>query len=174
MCTIDFCLIFGTAYIRGFLIISNLTFWSLKTCSKHIAINTLYHIYMYINQDYHRLVLQSETLTFSSFDLVPKGASTLDTLECTSESGFRTSFKWSVLMCIDALWHVHIIQFAYSLAAGHSEQHSVVVLHRKGKVQSCEGFEKKWFDRQHTNMSWFYREGFGEGQRRHAVPKRSG
>ena len=34
-------------------------------------------------------------------------------------------------------------------------------------MQFCEGFMKEWFDRQHTNTSALYREGFGEGRRRH-------
>ena len=76
-------------------------------------------------------------------------------------------------MCIDALWRVYTVQLALSLAAVHGEWHSVIVLYRKGKVQSCEGFMKEWFDRQHTNTSLLYREGFGEGQGRHAVSKRS-
>ena len=100
--------------------------------------------------------------------------STRNTLECASESGFRTSSKRSVLMRIDALWCVYTIQFAHNVAAVHDEQHSVIVLYREGKVQSCKGFAKEWFDRQHTNMSSLYREGFGEGQKRHTVSNCSG
>ena len=77
-------------------------------------------------------------------------------------------------MRIDVLWHNYIIHFAHNLAAVHSEWHSVVVLYKEGKVQSFEGFMKEWFNRQHTNTSSLYREGFGEGQRRHAVSKHSG
>ena len=65
--------------------------------------------------------------------------------------------------------HIHC-----NLVAVHGEQYSLVVLYRKGKVQSCEWFVKKWFDRQHTNMSSLYQEGFGKGQKRHAVSKCSG
>ena len=104
---------------------------------------------------------------------MPIGASTLDTLECTSESGFQTSSKRSILMCIDALWHVYIIHFAHNLAAVHGQQHSIV-LYREANVQSREGFVKEWFDQQHTNTSSLYREGFGEGQRWHTVLKRWG
>ena len=107
-----------------------------------------------------------------------KGVSTLDTLQCTSEAGFWTSFKWSVLKCIDALWRVYIvytIRFAHNLAAVHGEQYSVVVLYREGKMQSYKGFVKEWFDRQHTNTSSLYWEGFGKGWKRHALcRKRSG
>ena len=77
-------------------------------------------------------------------------------------------------MCIDVLWRVYTIQFAHNLVTVYGEKHSVVVLYKQGKVQSCEGFAKEWFDSQHTNMSSLYQEGFGEGQRRHAVSKRSG
>ena len=41
-------------------------------------------------------------------------------------------------------------------------------------MQFCEGFVKEWFDKQHNNTSALYREGFGEGRRRHAKLKRSG
>ena len=76
-------------------------------------------------------------------------------------------------MRIDTLWHDYTILFAHNLAAVHGKRYSLVMLYREGKVQSCEGFAKEWFDRQHTNTSSFYWEGFGEGQRRHAVSKYS-
>ena len=76
-------------------------------------------------------------------------------------------------MRIDVLWRVYTILFAHNLAAVHGERYSVVVLYREGKVQLCEGFVKEWSDRQHTNTSSVYREGLGEGQRRHAVSKYS-
>ena len=59
-------------------------------------------------------------------------------------------------MLIDALWHVYTILLAHDLAAVHGERYSLVVLYRKGKVQSCEGFVKEWFDRHHTNKSSLY------------------
>ena len=54
-------------------------------------------------------------------------------------------------MRIDALWRFYTIQLSHNLTAVHGERHSVVVLYREGKVQSCEGFVKEWFDRQHTS-----------------------
>ena len=94
--------------------------------------------------------------------------------QCAFEAGFWTSSKWSVVMRIDALWHVYTILFAHNLAAVHSERYFLVMLYREGKVQSSEGSVKEWFDRQHTNTSLLYREGFGDGRRRHAVSKCSG
>ena len=94
--------------------------------------------------------------------------------ECASESGFQTSSKWRVLMRIEALWRVYTIQLAHNLAAVHGEWHSVIVLYWEGKVQSCEGFLQEQFDRQHTNTSSLYREGFSEGRERHLALKRSG
>ena len=109
----------------------------------------------------------------TDFLLLPSlGTSTLDTLECTSN--FWTSYKRSVLMRIDALWRVYTINFAHNLAAVHGEWHSVVVLYKEGKVQSCQGFMKEWFDRHHTNKSSLYWESFGKGWRKHAVSVCSG
>ena len=93
------------------------------------------------------------------------------TLEQTSKSGFLTSSKWSISMRTDALWCIYTTQFTHNLAAFHSEQHSVIVLCRDGKVQSCKGFVKEWFNRQHTNMSLLYPGAFGKGWRWHAVLK---
>ena len=42
------------------------------------------------------------------------GLSTLDTLQCASESGFRTSSLRSALMRIDALWSVYTTEFAHN------------------------------------------------------------
>ena len=67
-------------------------------------------------------------------------------------------------MCIDALWRVYTIQFAHNLAAVHGELHSVIVLYKVGKVQSCKGIVKKWFDKHHTNTSSLYRNGFDKGK----------
>ena len=80
----------------------------------------------------------------------------------------------SVIMRMDALWRVYTILFAHSLAAVHGERFSVVVLYKKEKMQFWEGFVKEWFDRQHTNTSVLYREGFDKGRRRQAKLKRSG
>ena len=77
-------------------------------------------------------------------------------------------------MRIDALWPIYAILFVHNLAAVHGKRYSLVVLYREGKVQSCEGPMKEWFDRQHTNTSSLYQEGFGKGRRRHAASKRSG
>ena len=90
------------------------------------------------------------------YELITKSTSTPDTLECASESGFWTNSKRSVFMRIDALWRIYTIQLAHNLAAIHGQRHSVIMLYRERKVQSCEGFGKEWFDRQHTDMSLLY------------------
>ena len=66
-------------------------------------------------------------------------------------------------MHIDVLWRFYTIQFAHNLAAVHGERYTIIVLYTEGKVQSCEGFVKEWFNWQHTSMSSIYCEGFSEG-----------
>ena len=50
----------------------------------------------------------------TTVEVQSKGVSTPDTLQCASESGFRTSSMRSALMRIDALWCVYTTEFAHN------------------------------------------------------------
>ena len=83
--------------------------------------------------------------------------STLDTLQCASESGFRTSSMRSALMRFGAstLLNLHIMEYRNYIPDGAVLCVMVPAFHRRTfqrrKVQVGEGFVREWPDRQHRN-----------------------